>query len=315
MEERTCYHTRSLLATAENDAKALRDQLSSFVDDPTFSSSVTEIKKDKSKGSARDKTLSRHTRRQEADAREWESDEEDKPQCPGGQTRKQIDLQLRTRWPRSFRKTNRNDANANESRIRENGMSSPSTFGGVIKTRPKKSSRIIRPRPRAPGAIAEAGPRRQLADDTVARTLAMPSPHERSRQEYLTKCELHQVELRRKEIADDEALFRGMRISKREQRKLDHKKEDLKFVEERLRIDDKWDGYVQPEDYLTEQGKIDKSACYTSGTRKRSPRTTSSSLMSISGRPVRLHIARSKLALWISLNSWTLMNICSKKAR
>jgi hypothetical protein len=143
----------------------------------------------------------------------------------------------------------------------------------------------------------------------------MPSPHERSRQEYLTKCELHQVELRRKEIADDEALFRGMRISKREQRKLDHKKEDLKFVEERLRIDDKWDGYVQPEDYLTEQGKIDKSACYTSGTRKRSPRTTSSSLMSISGRPVRLHIARSKLALWISLNSWTLMNICSKKAR
>ena len=126
-------------------------------------------------------------------------------------------------------------------------MSSPSAFGAVIKTRPKKSSRIIRPRPRVPGAIAEVGLRRQLADDTVARTLAMPSPHERSRQEYLTKRELHQVELRRKEIADDEALFRGMRISKGEQRELDHKKEDLKFVEERLRIHDKWDGYVQPE--------------------------------------------------------------------
>ena len=231
---------------AENDAKALRDQLSSFVDDPTSSSSVTEIKKDKSKGSARDKRYrERHTRRQEADAREWESDEEDKPESAGGHTGKQMDLQLRTRWPRSFRKTNPNGANG--SRIRENGTGSPSTFGAVIKTRPKKSSRIIRPRPWAPGAIAEAGLRRQLADDTVARTLAMPSLHERSRQEYLTKRELHQVELRRKEIADDEALFRGMRISKREQRELDHKKEDHKFVEERLRIDDKWDGYVQPE--------------------------------------------------------------------
>ena len=81
----------------------------------------------------------------------------------------------------------------------------------------------------------------------VARTLAMRSLCERSRQEYLTGRELQQVELLRKEIADDEPLFRGMRISKREQRELDHKKEVLKFVEERLSIDDKWDRYVQPD--------------------------------------------------------------------
>ncbi|KAH9065334.1 P-loop containing nucleoside triphosphate hydrolase protein [Lactarius vividus] len=86
----------------------------------------------------------------------------------------------------------------------------------------------------------------------------MPSLREHSRQEYLTKRELQQVELLRKEIADDEALFRGMRISKREQRELDRKKEVLRLVEERLKIDDKWDGYMLPEDYITEQGKIDK---------------------------------------------------------
>ena len=85
----------------------------------------------------------------------------------------------------------------------------------------------------------------------------MPSLCERSCQEYLTKRELQQVELLRNEIADDEARLRGMRISKREQRELDHKKEVLKLVEQRLSIDDKWDEYVQPEDYLTEKGKID----------------------------------------------------------
>ena len=47
-----------------------------------------------------------------------------------------------------------------------------------------------------------------------------------------------------------------MRISKREPRELDHKKEVLKLVEEGLSVDDKWDRYVQPEGYLTEQGKI-----------------------------------------------------------
>ncbi|KAJ7644287.1 P-loop containing nucleoside triphosphate hydrolase protein [Roridomyces roridus] len=108
------------------------------------------------------------------------------------------------------------------------------------------------------GAAAEAAQRRLLADDAEARLLAMPSLRQHSRQEYLTKREIQQIELLRKEIADDEALFSGMKISKRERRDLDHKKELLKLVEERLKINDKWDGYQLPEDYLTEQGKIDK---------------------------------------------------------
>ena len=108
------------------------------------------------------------------------------------------------------------------------------------------------------GAAAEAAQRRELADDAEARGVAMPSLRLHSRQEYLTKRELQQIELLRKEIADDEALFSGMRISKREQRELDRKKELLKLVEERMKINDNFDGYQLPEDYLTEQGKIDK---------------------------------------------------------
>ncbi|TFY83671.1 hypothetical protein EWM64_g352 [Hericium alpestre] len=122
-----------------------------------------------------------------------------------------------------------------------------------------RTKRLVEDRSsKATGAAAEAAQRRKLADDSASRALAMPSLREHSRQEYLTKRELQQVELLRKEIADDEALFRGMRISKREQRELDRKKDVLRLVEERLRIDDKWEGYMLPEDYITEQGKIDK---------------------------------------------------------
>jgi pre-mRNA-splicing factor ATP-dependent RNA helicase DHX16 len=108
------------------------------------------------------------------------------------------------------------------------------------------------------GAAAEAAQRRQLADDAEARTHALPSLRLHSRQEYLTKREVQQIELLRKEIADEEAYFHGMKLTKQEQRDLEHKKELLRLVEERLKINDKWDGYMLPEDYLTEQGKIDK---------------------------------------------------------
>ena len=49
-----------------------------------------------------------------------------------------------------------------------------------------------------------------------------------------------------------------MKISKRERKELEYKKEVLRLAEERLKIDDRYDGYMLPEDYITEQGKIDK---------------------------------------------------------
>jgi pre-mRNA-splicing factor ATP-dependent RNA helicase DHX16 len=49
-----------------------------------------------------------------------------------------------------------------------------------------------------------------------------------------------------------------MKMSSREQAAQEYKKEVLKLAEERMRIDDRYDGYQLPEDYFTAQGKIDK---------------------------------------------------------
>jgi pre-mRNA-splicing factor ATP-dependent RNA helicase DHX16 len=151
------------------------------------------------------------------------------------------------------------DEEARQERERLEDLRERDAFAERMKKLDHESSKkVVEDRSSKSGVAAEAAERRRLADDSSARALAMPSLREHSRQEYLTKRELQQVELLRKEIADEEALFRGMRVSKKEQRELEHKKEVLKLVEERLRIDDKWDGYMLPEDYLTEQGKIDK---------------------------------------------------------
>jgi pre-mRNA-splicing factor ATP-dependent RNA helicase DHX16 len=243
---------------AERDAKALRKQQFSFVmDDEPTSNVAADLKKDKSRSSGRDKRdRERHTRKRETDSREWESDEEEKAR----KRRKAEEEANRPATPEEDEEEFPEDDAARREREREQDLRERDEFSERVRQRDKdKTKKVVEDRSsKASGAAAEAAQRRQLADDTAARTLAMPSLRERSRQEYLTKRELQQVELLRKEIADDEALFRGMRISKREQRELDRKKEVLKLVEERLKIDDKWDGYMLPEDYITEQGKIDK---------------------------------------------------------
>lgn len=236
----------------------MRKQQFSFVldDDPT-PSGVTELRKDKSKGSGKDKRdRERHARRREADAREWESDEDEQ-----ARKRRKADEEVnRAPTPDEMDEGFPEDEVARREREREQDLRERDEFTERVRRRDKdKTKKVVEDRSsKASGAAAEAAQRRQLADDSVARTLAMPSLREHSRQEYLTKRELQQVELLRKEIADDEALFRGMRITSREQRELDRKKEVLRLVEERLKIDDKWDGYMLPEDYITEQGKIDK---------------------------------------------------------
>ncbi|BGP51314.1 hypothetical protein JCM10450v2_007252 [Rhodotorula kratochvilovae] len=79
----------------------------------------------------------------------------------------------------------------------------------------------------------------------------------RARQAYLGKREMQQLDLLRIEIADFERDFRGVKLTKREVRELEQKKELLRLAEERLAIDDGGDHYQMPDDYFTEQGKID----------------------------------------------------------
>lgn len=234
-----------------------KQQFSFVIDDDPSPSSVTELPKDKSRSSGKDKRdRERHIRKRESDAQEWESDEEETAR----KRRKGAEEDNEPPGLDGMDEEFPEDETERHTRERDQDLRERDEFAERVRKRDKdKTKKIVEDRSsKNSGAAAEAAQRRQLADDSVARTLAMPSLRERSRQEYLTKRELQQVDLLRKEIADDEALFRGMRISKREQRDLDRKKEVLRLVEERLKIDDKWDGYMLPEDYITEQGKIDK---------------------------------------------------------
>ncbi|TCD65099.1 hypothetical protein EIP91_003073 [Steccherinum ochraceum] len=245
---------------AEQDAKALRAQKFNFLledDDVGTPSGVTELKSSKAKGKEKEKHRDRHTRKRESDAREWESDEEE-------QARKRMrpddddDRRYMDDRDEDMEPLEDEDERREKERLRD--LEERDAFAERVKERDKeRTKKVVEDRSsKASGEAAEAARRRQLADDADARGRAMPNLREHSRQEYLSKREIQRIELLRKEIADDEALFHGMKISKRERRELDRKKELLRIVEERLRIDDKWEGYQLPEDYITEQGKIDK---------------------------------------------------------
>ena len=204
-------------------------------------------------------------RKREGDTREWESDEEEKAR----KRPRQDDYDEGSRRDRErsgdleeddMKVEIPEDEEARKERERLEDLRERDAFAERVRERDKeKTKKVVEDRSsKSSGAAAEAAERRRLADDSQARERAMPSLRERSRQEYLTKRELQQIELLKREIADDEALFHGMKMTKREKRELEKKKELLRLVEERLKINDKWEGYQLPEDYFTEQGKIDK---------------------------------------------------------
>mgnify|MGYP005989116361 CR=1 FL=1 len=105
----------------------------------------------------------------------------------------------------------------------------------------------------------ESSSRRKLAEDAAARDAALPDLRERSRQEYLKKREVERLALLRKQVAEETAeLQSGVRLSDREKAEFAKNREILRLAEERLKVDDHRDGYVMPEDYITEKGKLDR---------------------------------------------------------
>lgn len=100
--------------------------------------------------------------------------------------------------------------------------------------------------------------RRALADDVEAREAALSDLRERSRQEYLKKRELEQLALLRKQVVEEmHELRTNPDLTKREREEFAKNKEILRLAEERLKVDDHLDGYMLPDDYITEKGKID----------------------------------------------------------
>ena len=254
-------HASDAKKAADKDSKAPRAQKYSFVEnDDEEAVEMPASRREKvttSKGSRAKVKKERHSRKRETDGREWESDEEsarkrlraDQPE------RRESDGEASES---EMMETAEEEADRKE-RERLRDIEERDAFSERMKDRDRdKTKKVVEDRSTKGGAAVEAAQRRLLADDAAARVAAMPSLRERSRQDYLSKRELQQIELLRKEIADDETLFRGMKISKREKRDLEYKKEVLRLAEERMKIDDRYEGYQLPEDYLTEQGKIDK---------------------------------------------------------
>ncbi|GAD98281.1 mRNA splicing factor RNA helicase (Cdc28), putative [Paecilomyces variotii No. 5] len=118
-----------------------------------------------------------------------------------------------------------------------------------------KSKKIVEDR----AGTSEGARRRALADDATARSAAMPELRMRSRQEYLKKREAERLALLRRQVAEETTELReNPNLTRREKEEFARNREVLRIAEERLRIDDHRDGYMMPEDYITEKGKIDR---------------------------------------------------------
>ncbi|KAG6903268.1 Cyclin-dependent kinase catalytic subunit [Termitomyces sp. Mi166 len=242
---------------AEKESKALHAQKFGFLLDDDPPRDVVPLKEkrkgeDKGKGKEKDRQI----RKREYNGKEWESDEEEQAR----KRRRADDQPVDDTWQDDEEMEHYESEDVRRERERLEDLKDRDAFAERVRARDlERTKKIVEDRSsKSSGAAADAAQRRQLADDAEAREIALPSLRQHSRQEYLTKREIQQIELLRREIADDEALFSGMKISKREKRDLARKKELLKLVEERLKINEKWEGYMLPEDYLTEQGKIDK---------------------------------------------------------
>ncbi|KAJ9664836.1 hypothetical protein H2201_005057 [Coniosporium apollinis] len=81
----------------------------------------------------------------------------------------------------------------------------------------------------------------------------------RSRQDYLKKREAERLALLRKQVADEADEERNNPdLTEAERAEFARNRETLRLAEERQRVDDHIEGYALPEDYITEQGKINR---------------------------------------------------------
>ena len=101
----------------------------------------------------------------------------------------------------------------------------------------------------------EAARRHELAEQPAA----VGGLRERARQEYLKKREAEKLALLRKQVAEEtEELRSNPDLSRGEKEEFARNRRLLEIAEERLRIDDGQDGYMMPEDYINEKGKLDR---------------------------------------------------------
>ncbi|KAI9351564.1 mRNA splicing factor RNA helicase [Zopfochytrium polystomum] len=104
----------------------------------------------------------------------------------------------------------------------------------------------------------EEAQKRKLIASSAEREASLEELRVISRQQYLGKREEQRVILLEREIRDEEELFGREKLTRTERQAFAQKKELLRIIKERMQINDKYDGYMMPEDYITEKGKLDK---------------------------------------------------------
>lgn len=258
------------LREEEKKKQALQRQRFSLVLDDDDSSATaaaaSSSKKESSKGKAKASSGSSEARRHLRSKRDgaadgWASDDEEREA-----KRRREDERFAAqdaaatavvRFADEQQEEEQEDEETRRRREEEEDARERDAFAQRMKDKDRdKTKKLVEDHSRA-GADPEARKRKALADDPDALRGAMPDLRLRSRQAYLSKREEQQLDLLRLEIADFEADTRGVKLTKAERHELETKKELLRLVEARLGIDEGTDGYMMPDDYVNEHGKMD----------------------------------------------------------
>lgn len=215
--------------------------------------------KEKEKEGSRERDVvgvkkARHARKRDTEGN-WDSDEEDKEikrprtrsPLPDGDDQAELPLE-----PEETEEERLERERLEDLRQRDE-------FAERMKEKDRdRTKRIVEDRTSKALGGVDASRRANLMDDPAAREAAIADLRNRSRQEYLSKRELQQLDLLKMEVEDEKILFRNQKLSRKEERELERKKELIKLMEERKKIDDGTNGYMLPDDYITEQGRLDQ---------------------------------------------------------
>ncbi|GAO47206.1 hypothetical protein G7K_1416-t1 [Saitoella complicata NRRL Y-17804] len=228
-------------------------------DDEEEAAPVASVsRRDREKDRDRERRKERVRRKDDREDR-WASDEEEREERERKRRRHDLSPSPRRRSTTPERRRSRSRTpnsedearRAEEERLRD--MRERDKFAERLKNKDSSSTKkVIEDR-----SSKKDEARRNLADDPEARSAALPELRQRARQEYLKLREQQQLALLRKQVQDDEILFRGVKLTRKEREQIEYNKEVLRLAEERMNIDDGADGYVMPEDYITEKGKLD----------------------------------------------------------
>ncbi|KAI9846131.1 MAG: Cyclin-dependent kinase catalytic subunit [Thelocarpon superellum] len=152
------------------------------------------------------------------------------------------------------------DEETKAERLRERDLRERDDFARRLRDKDEeKTKKIVEDRSSTKEG-QQTAQRRALAGDAAKRDAAIPDLRLLSRQDYLKKREEIQLALLRKQVAEETEELRTApeTLSRHEREDFAKNREVLRLAEERLRIDDHRDGYMLPEDYITEKGKIDR---------------------------------------------------------